>query len=183
MVPNTHLSCNLSPSLSTVPRRSRNHNSPLMRMGKSRSNGPQRLAVAWPLMMIRNLHLTRLPTPKKWEAELAGSSSCKLTQRNALTLPTFSTYGNIAIDYYLHSCRTSRSERTTTIRHTALQAQTSFRKYRLSPGSFLQLILTPRSSRHRDFWREVPYMLRDVVDHLCTSFRPKYNSRGGYISV
>jgi len=37
---------------------------------------------------------------------------------------------------------------------------------------------------HRDFWREVPYMLRDVVDHLCTSwFRPKSSSRGGYISV
>ncbi|KAF9653253.1 hypothetical protein BDM02DRAFT_3107819 [Thelephora ganbajun] len=36
---------------------------------------------------------------------------------------------------------------------------------------------------HRDFWREVPYMLRDVVDHLCTSFRPRHSSRGGYISV
>jgi len=36
---------------------------------------------------------------------------------------------------------------------------------------------------HRDFWREVPYMLRDVLDHLCTSFRPKHSSRRGYISV
>jgi len=36
---------------------------------------------------------------------------------------------------------------------------------------------------HRDFWREVPYMLRDVTDHLCASFRPKYSSRGGYIAV
>lgn len=36
---------------------------------------------------------------------------------------------------------------------------------------------------HRDFWREVPYMLRDVVDHLCASFRPRHRGRGGYISV
>lgn len=36
---------------------------------------------------------------------------------------------------------------------------------------------------HRDFWREVPYMLRDVLDHLCTSFRPRRSSRRGYISV
>jgi len=36
---------------------------------------------------------------------------------------------------------------------------------------------------HRDFWREVPYMLRDVVDHLCASFRPRPSSRGGYIAV
>jgi len=40
---------------------------------------------------------------------------------------------------------------------------------------------------HRDFWREVPYMLRDVVDHLCTSVRPRHTGgsrgRGGYISV
>jgi autophagy-related protein 27 len=38
--------------------------------------------------------------------------------------------------------------------------------------------------RHRDFWREVPYMLRDVVSHLCSSFRPRHSSsRGGYIAV
>lgn len=36
---------------------------------------------------------------------------------------------------------------------------------------------------HRDFWREVPYMLRDVFDHLCTTFRPRQSSRGGYIAV
>ncbi|KAI0074634.1 putative autophagy protein Atg27 [Panus rudis PR-1116 ss-1] len=36
---------------------------------------------------------------------------------------------------------------------------------------------------HRDFWREVPYMLRDVVSHLCSSFRPGSSSRGGYIAV
>jgi len=37
---------------------------------------------------------------------------------------------------------------------------------------------------HRDFWREVPYMLRDVVSHLCSSFRPRRSSsRGGYIAV
>jgi hypothetical protein len=38
--------------------------------------------------------------------------------------------------------------------------------------------------RHRDFWREVPYMLRDVVSHLCSSFQSRHtSSRGGYISV
>ncbi|KAI0028143.1 autophagy-related protein 27 [Vararia minispora EC-137] len=37
---------------------------------------------------------------------------------------------------------------------------------------------------HRDFWREVPYMLQDVVSHLCSSFRPRHSSsRGGYIAV
>lgn len=37
---------------------------------------------------------------------------------------------------------------------------------------------------HRDFWREVPYMLRDVVSHLCSSVRPRSTaSRGGYIAV
>ncbi|KAA1473939.1 hypothetical protein DENSPDRAFT_803280 [Dentipellis sp. KUC8613] len=37
---------------------------------------------------------------------------------------------------------------------------------------------------HRDFWREVPYMARDVVSHLCSSFRPRHtSSRGGYIAV
>jgi len=38
--------------------------------------------------------------------------------------------------------------------------------------------------RHRDFWREVPYMLRDVVSHLCSSFQSRHStSRGGYIPV
>lgn len=37
---------------------------------------------------------------------------------------------------------------------------------------------------HRDFWREVPYMIRDVVSHLCSTVRPRRSSnRGGYIAV
>ncbi|KAF7376164.1 Josephin domain-containing protein [Mycena sanguinolenta] len=38
---------------------------------------------------------------------------------------------------------------------------------------------------HRDFWAEVPWMLRDVVSHLCSSVRPRRSSshRGGYIAV
>jgi len=37
---------------------------------------------------------------------------------------------------------------------------------------------------HRDFWQEVPYMMRDVVSHLCSSVRSKRPSqRGGYMSV
>ncbi|KAI8993858.1 autophagy-related protein 27 [Trametes punicea] len=36
---------------------------------------------------------------------------------------------------------------------------------------------------HRDFWREVPYMLRDVVSHLFSAIRPRQASRGGYIAV
>jgi len=37
---------------------------------------------------------------------------------------------------------------------------------------------------HRDFWKEVPYMLSDVVSHLCSNVRPRRtSSRGGYISV
>jgi len=37
---------------------------------------------------------------------------------------------------------------------------------------------------HRDFWNEVPYMLRDVVSHLCSTVRPRRtSSRGGYIAV
>jgi hypothetical protein len=37
---------------------------------------------------------------------------------------------------------------------------------------------------HRDFWQEVPYMVRDVVSHLCSSVRPRRTSqRGGYIAV
>lgn len=36
---------------------------------------------------------------------------------------------------------------------------------------------------HRDFWREVPYMLQDVVSHLCSTVRPQRSSRGGYIAV
>jgi len=37
---------------------------------------------------------------------------------------------------------------------------------------------------HRDFWREVPYMIRDVFSHLCSTVRPRHSSnRGGYIAV
>ncbi|KAJ7096299.1 autophagy-related protein 27 [Mycena epipterygia] len=37
---------------------------------------------------------------------------------------------------------------------------------------------------HRDFWMEVPYMLRDVFSHLCSTVRPRRSSsRGGYIAV
>lgn len=36
---------------------------------------------------------------------------------------------------------------------------------------------------HRDFWREVPYMLQDVVSHLCSTVRPRQTNRGGYIAV
>lgn len=48
------------------------------------------------------------------------------------------------------------------------------------PGS----MLTARLPRHRDFWREVPYMFQDVISHLCSTVRPRQSSsRGGYISV
>ncbi|KAJ7072307.1 autophagy-related protein 27-domain-containing protein [Mycena amicta] len=33
---------------------------------------------------------------------------------------------------------------------------------------------------HRDFWTELPVLLRDV---LCTAVRPRRSSRGGYIAV
>ncbi|KAF8868625.1 autophagy-related protein 27 [Gymnopilus junonius] len=37
---------------------------------------------------------------------------------------------------------------------------------------------------HRDFWKEMPYMLSDVISHLCSDVRPRRtSSRGGYISV
>ncbi|KII92470.1 hypothetical protein PLICRDRAFT_103090 [Plicaturopsis crispa FD-325 SS-3] len=36
---------------------------------------------------------------------------------------------------------------------------------------------------HRDFWKEVPYMLSDVVSHLCSTVRPRRTSNRGYISV
>ncbi|KAJ7462331.1 autophagy-related protein 27 [Mycena galericulata] len=37
---------------------------------------------------------------------------------------------------------------------------------------------------HRDFWLEVPYMLKDVFSHLCSTVRPRRSSnRGGYIAV
>ncbi|KAJ7497316.1 autophagy-related protein 27 [Mycena latifolia] len=40
------------------------------------------------------------------------------------------------------------------------------------------------SDFHRDFWMEVPYMLRDVLSHLCSNVRPRRSSnRGGYIAV
>ncbi|KAI6040285.1 autophagy-related protein 27 [Pisolithus marmoratus] len=36
---------------------------------------------------------------------------------------------------------------------------------------------------HRDFWREVPYMLQDVVHHLCSNVRPRQFGRRGYVAV
>jgi len=33
---------------------------------------------------------------------------------------------------------------------------------------------------HRDFWRDVPYVLRDVAAHLCSTIRP---NRSGYVAV
>ncbi|KAH6914057.1 autophagy-related protein 27 [Coprinopsis sp. MPI-PUGE-AT-0042] len=37
---------------------------------------------------------------------------------------------------------------------------------------------------HRDFWQEVPYMLRDVASHLCSAAKPRSRtSRNGYIQV
>ncbi|KAK2463259.1 hypothetical protein APHAL10511_004914 [Amanita phalloides] len=36
---------------------------------------------------------------------------------------------------------------------------------------------------HRDFWQEVPYMLRDVVSHLCSDVGARRSSRSGYIAV
>ncbi|RDB25081.1 Autophagy-related protein 27 [Hypsizygus marmoreus] len=36
---------------------------------------------------------------------------------------------------------------------------------------------------HRDFWKEVPYMLSDVVSHLCSSVRPRRSVNRGYIAV
>ncbi|KAF5385994.1 hypothetical protein D9615_002248 [Tricholomella constricta] len=36
---------------------------------------------------------------------------------------------------------------------------------------------------HRDFWKEVPYMLRDVISHLCSSVRPRRPANRGYIAV
>ncbi|KAH9485376.1 Autophagy-related protein 27 [Psilocybe cubensis] len=37
---------------------------------------------------------------------------------------------------------------------------------------------------HRDFWKEVPYMLSDVASHLCSNVRPRRtSSRGGYVAV
>ncbi|KAF8313130.1 hypothetical protein DL93DRAFT_1204545 [Clavulina sp. PMI_390] len=37
---------------------------------------------------------------------------------------------------------------------------------------------------HRDFWRDVPHLIQDVVSHLFTSVRSSQRtSRGGYVSV
>jgi hypothetical protein len=56
----------------------------------------------------------------------------------------------------------------------------------VSPLLLVALILKALiiGCRHRDFWREVPYMLRDVVSHLCSSFQSRHSTgRGGYIAV
>jgi len=36
---------------------------------------------------------------------------------------------------------------------------------------------------HRDFWKEVPYMLSDVISHLCSTVRPRRAATHGYIAV
>ncbi|GLB37432.1 putative autophagy-related protein 27 [Lyophyllum shimeji] len=36
---------------------------------------------------------------------------------------------------------------------------------------------------HRDFWKEVPYMLSDVISHLCSSVRPRRSANRGYVAV
>ncbi|KIJ49493.1 hypothetical protein M422DRAFT_27858 [Sphaerobolus stellatus SS14] len=37
---------------------------------------------------------------------------------------------------------------------------------------------------HRDFWREVPYLIRDFGEHLCSTLRPgRQTSRRGYMAV
>lgn len=46
----------------------------------------------------------------------------------------------------------------------------------------IQLLIKPLA-RHRDFWQEVPYMLKDVISHFCTSVHPRRSSRGGYVAV
>ncbi|KZW00249.1 hypothetical protein EXIGLDRAFT_667597 [Exidia glandulosa HHB12029] len=35
---------------------------------------------------------------------------------------------------------------------------------------------------HKDFWRELPYLVQDLAAHLCSAFQPR-TSRGGYVSV
>jgi hypothetical protein len=39
--------------------------------------------------------------------------------------------------------------------------------------------------RHRDFWRDVPYLFRDFTEHLCSTLRPgrQGGSRRGYMAV
>ncbi|KAF9528460.1 autophagy-related protein 27 [Crepidotus variabilis] len=53
----------------------------------------------------------------------------------------------------------------------------AYYKYSTYGASGLDLI------PHRDFWKEVPYMLSDVFSHLCASSRPRRAARSGYISV
>ncbi|KAG8988260.1 hypothetical protein FRB90_002861 [Tulasnella sp. 427] len=36
---------------------------------------------------------------------------------------------------------------------------------------------------HRDFWREVPYLVEDLVSYMFSSVRSGGGSRGGYVSV
>jgi len=35
---------------------------------------------------------------------------------------------------------------------------------------------------HRDFWRDVPFLVRDITSHLCSTIRPG-GGRGGYTAV
>ena len=87
-----------------------------------------------------------------------------------------------------HSWHTSLLGRTTTTRHMAPRAPTSSRTYFGSLPAFTlffsKLANHMPKQRHRDFWREVPYMLRDLVSHICSAVRPRHSSsRSGYIAV
>lgn len=74
------------------------------------------------------------------------------------------------------------SGHTITIPHTVLQALILYREFRAN-SLFVQVLINILPS-HRDFWKEVPYMLKDVVSHLCSNVRPRRTAtRGGYIAV
>lgn len=47
----------------------------------------------------------------------------------------------------------------------------------------LKAPLTPLIPRHRDFWREVPYLVEDLVSYMFSNVRSGGGSRGGYVSV
>jgi len=36
---------------------------------------------------------------------------------------------------------------------------------------------------HRDFWKDFPYLIKDLLSHLCSTFTSRRSSRGGYIAV
>ncbi|KAI6166127.1 autophagy-related protein 27 [Pisolithus thermaeus] len=59
----------------------------------------------------------------------------------------------------------------------AYAALGAYRNYSVYGARGLDLI------PHRDFWREVPYLLQDVVHHLCSNVRPRQPGRRGYVTV